>query len=213
MKSIKELAKELGVSERTIRRYMDKLKVKAIKQGNKLQFDEDAQTILIKAVKNSFEKNIDNLDNDNIDKCDNVKQPKNGLNYDKCDNNNDNIDNLDNDNVDKYDNVKQPKNGLNYDKCDNCDKLKLYENKAEMLQSQLEQSQKQIEQMQKNIDSLNYDKEQLYKQIDTLSTALTTAQALQGIEKKQNLLVVGADAEEQPQQKQGFFARLFRRNK
>lgn len=72
----------------------------------------------------------------------------------------------------------------------------------------------QIELLQSEISFLKDQIQVKDKQIDTLSTALTTAQALQGIEKKQNLLVVGADAEEQeeqPQQKQGFFARLFRR--
>ncbi len=72
----------------------------------------------------------------------------------------------------------------------------------------------QIELLQSEISFLKDQIQVKDKQIDTLSTALTTAQALQGIEKKQNLLVVGADAEEQeeqPQQKQGFFARLFKR--
>ena len=49
--------------------------------------------------------------------------------------------------------------------------------------------------MQKHIDSLNYDKEQLYKQIETLSAALTNAQALQGIEKHQRFIESKSDAD------------------
>ena len=50
MKSIKELAAELNVNERTVRRHISKLNIRTQKQGTKQLIDADAQEMLKKAI-------------------------------------------------------------------------------------------------------------------------------------------------------------------
>lgn len=178
MKSITQAAEELHISVRTLQRYIKKMDITTHRHGKERLIDDDSVQLI-----GSMTNAIDTTDTtDTADMKNSETTLKNTSNTTQ---------------------TTQDTNDKNVT-CDNCDKLKLYENKAEMLQSQLELLQSELSLLTEQLQIKD-------KQIESLSTALTTAQALQGIEKKQNLLVVGADAEEQPQQKRGFFARLFRK--
>lgn len=216
MKSIKELSNELGVSERTVRRYMDKLKVKVVKQRNKLQFDEEAQYILTKAIKNNLEKNFDNNDNmdncdiDNIDYKNNEIQPNRELSNDNMDN----IDNIDNDNcesvalhssaeciafVDRENELKQQIEELKQDK--------------QQLAEQLIVKDRQIESLQLQTEQLTKSLQQQAVALENTTLALTAAQALHAGTIQQQLTDKSSVSEADTEQatKSGFFQRLFRK--
>ena len=221
MKSIKELSNELGVSERTVRRYMDKLKVKVVKQRNKLQFDEEAQYILTKAIKNNLEKNFDN--NDNIDNCDidnydyknNEIQPNQELSNDNVDN----IDNIDNDNcesvalhnsaeciafVERENELKQQIEELKQDK--------------QQLAEQLIVKDRQIESLQLQTEQLTKSLQQQAVALENTTLALTAAQALhagtiqQQLTDNSSLSDVAQTESELIKKRKGIFSKLFRKN-
>lgn len=175
MKSITQAAEELHISVRTLQRYIKKMDITTHRHGKERLIDDDSVQLI-----GSMTNAIDTTDTTDTKNSETTLKNTSNATQTTQDMNNKSV------------------------TCDNCDKLKLYENKAEMLQSQLELLQSELSLLTEQLQIKD-------KQIESLSTALTTAQALQGIEKKQNLLVVDADAEEQPQQKQGFFARLFRK--
>lgn len=216
MKSIKELSNELGVSERTVRRYMDKLKVKVVKQRNKLQFDEEAQYILTKAIKNNLEKNFDN--NDNIDNCDidNIDYKNNEIqpNRELSNDNVDNIDNIENDNcesvalhnsaeciafVERENELKQQIEELKQDK--------------QQLAEQLIVKDRQIESLQLQTEQLTKSLQQQAVALENTTLALTAAQALHAGTIQQQLTDKSSVSEADTEQatKSGFFQRLFRK--
>lgn len=220
MKSIKEFAKELGVSDKTISRHIKKLNITTHRHGNVKQLDSDAQEQLRKAL-------TDIADTKNSKKVSPDGQV-NGQTDNLIDKQTDITDNLTNNQTDIADTKNSPKVSTNGQQ----DNVDLYMIKAEMLQSQLEQMQSEIallnEQLQVKDNQLNIKDKQIEQQLQTiqaltvqmdrLTTQIETAQQLnagniKALLNEQGKFVDAPEQEEQPQKKQGFWARLFRKDK
>ena len=88
-----------------------------------------------------------------------------------------------------------------------------------MLKSQIADRDKTIASLQADKDKLNARLDKAEDNISSLSTALTAAQALHGMDKQQAAIEVKEEPKElaseeepeQPQQKLSFFQRLFRK--
>lgn len=102
------------------------------------------------------------------------------------------------------------------------------DNQINLLQSQLDFLKAQLSDKDKTIDSLQADKAKLNERLDkaetnisNLTTALTAAQALHGMDKQQAVIEVKEQASAEPEQKEpaedpapqklSFFQRLFRK--
>lgn len=202
MKSIKEFAEELEVSEKTVSRYIKRLKIKPKMKGTKHLIDEDAQQLIrqtIADISGIVDGQSGQNKTDSKDKQDNETQPQtaHSQTYKQTPE------------QDTVDIVADNKKANADSKKDNAESVELYKLRCEMLQNQ-------VDLMQRQIDSLNNDKEQLYRQLDNLTNALTAAQAIHGMDKQQKLLEVDADAQEQgepPQKKKNFFSRMFGKDK
>lgn len=218
MKSIKELSNELGVSERTVRRYMDKLKVKVVKQRNKLQFDEEAQYILTKAIKNNLEKNFDN--NDNVDNCDidNIDYKNDEIQPNREPNNDnvDNIDNIDNDNCESVA-LQNSAECIAFWERENELKQQIEELKQDkqQLAEQLIVKDRQIESLQLQTEQLTKSLQQQAVALENTTLALTAAQALHAGTMQEQLVdksVQSNIVQTEPdliKKKKGIFAKIF----
>lgn len=103
------------------------------------------------------------------------------------------------------------------------------DNQISMLQSQLADRDKTIDLLQSQLADFKADKQYLKDKLDDITTALTAAQALHGIEKKQTVIEVKEQASDnepaettapdqsetpqEPQQKLSLFERIFKRSK
>lgn len=235
MKSIKEFAKELGVSDKTISRHIKKLNITTHRHGNVKQLDSDAQEQLRKALTdityNLTDNQTDIADTQNSQKATPNRQT-NGQAYNLTDRQTDAMDNLTDNQTDIADTQNSQKVTPNGQANGQQDSVDLYMIKAEMLQSQLEQMQSEIallnEQLQVKDNQLNIKDKQIEQQLQTiqaltvqmdrLTTQIETAQQLnagniKALLNEQGKSVDAPEQEEQPQKKQGFFSRLFGKGK
>ena len=101
----------------------------------------------------------------------------------------------------------------------------LLQSELDVLKAETKALREQIADRDKTIESLQADKEYLKSKlnesdterkalessIDKLTTALTAAQALHGMDKQQAAIELNAEEQGEPEQKRSLFSRLFRR--
>lgn len=211
MKTMSQLARELNISKSTLHRLIQRNEIETIQQGNKNMIDETTEQAIIKALhdktfqKETFQKNENEtktFQNQIVSQAERI--------------------------------VEQEKNILELQQ-----QLQDITNKSIQLQFQLDilkaentSLNDKIADKDKTIGRLEQDKEYLKSKLDAadsnisnLTTALTAAQALHGMDKQQAVIDVKADDESsepsettapdqtpdaQPQ-KLSFFQRIFRR--
>ena len=206
-----QLARELNISKSTLHRLIQRNEIKTIQQGNKNMIDETTEQAIIKALhdktfqKETFQKNENEtktFQNQIVSQAERI--------------------------------VEQEKNILELQQ-----QLQDITNKSIQLQFQLDilkaentSLNDKIADKDKTIGRLEQDKEYLKSKLDAadsnisnLTTALTAAQALHGMDKQQAVIDVKADDEssepsettapdqtpDAPPQKLSFFQRIFRR--
>ena len=216
MKTVSQLAAELNVNRTTLHRLIQRNNIETLQEGNKRLIDVQAEQAILKAFN---EKTLqgETLQNNNklLQQC-NAAQAEQLANKDKT------IDSLQAQLTDK----------------DNQNSL--LKSELDVLKAETKALREQITDRDKTIESLQADKEYLKSKlnesdterkalessIDKLTTALTAAQALHGMDKQQKVIEVKEEpkelasipepeqkelAEDPPQQKLSFFKRLFRR--
>ena len=216
MKTVSQLAAELNVNRTTLHRLIQRNNNETLQEGNKRLIDVQAEQAILKAFN---EKTLqgETLQNNNklLQQC-NAAQAEQLANKDKT------IDSLQAQLTDK----------------DNQNSL--LKSELDVLKAETKALREQITDRDKTIESLQADKEYLKSKlnesdterkalessIDKLTTALTAAQALHGMDKQQKVIEVKEEpkelasipepeqkelAEDPPQQKLSFFKRLFRR--
>lgn len=216
MKTVSQLAAELNVNRTTLHRLIQRNNIETLQEGNKRLIDVQAEQAILKAFN---EKTLqgETLRNNNklLQQC-NAAQAEQLANKDKT------IDSLQAQLTDK----------------DNQNSL--LKSELDVLKAETKALREQITDRDKTIESLQADKEYLKSKlnesdterkalessIDKLTTALTAAQALHGMDKQQKVIEVKEEpkelasipepeqkelAEDPPQQKLSFFKRLFRR--
>ena len=206
-----QLARELNISKSTLHRLIQRNEIETIQQGNKNMIDETTEQAIIKALhdktfqKETFQKNENEtktFQNQIVSQAERI--------------------------------VEQEKNILELQQ-----QLQDITNKSIQLQFQLDilkaentSLNDKIADKDKTIGRLEQDKEYLKSKLDAadsnisnLTTALTAAQALHGMDKQQAVIDVKADDEssepsettapdqtsDAPPQKLSFFQRIFRR--
>ena len=211
MKTMSQLARELNISKSTLHRLIQRNEIETIQQGNKNMIDETTEQAIIKALhdktfqKETFQKNENEtktFQNQIVSQAERI--------------------------------VEQEKNILELQQ-----QLQDITNKSIQLQFQLDilkaentSLNDKIADKDKTIGRLEQDKEYLKSKLDAadsnisnLTTALTAAQALHGMDKQQAVIDVKADDEssepskttapdqtpDAPPQKLSFFQRIFRR--
>ena len=191
MKSIKEFAKELGVSDKTISRHIKKLNITTHRHGNVKQLDSDAQEQLRKAL-TDITYNLTDNQMDVADTQNSQKVTPNGQA------------NRQQDSVDLYI-IKAEMLQSQLEQMQS--EIALLNEQLQVKDNQLNIKDKQIEQQLQTIQALTV-------QMDRLTTQIETAQQLNAGNIKALLNEQGkSDAEEQQPKKQGFFSRLFGKGK
>ena len=205
MKTVSQLAQELNVNRTTLHRLIQRNNIETLQEGNKRLIDAQAEQAILKAF-NSKSLQGETLQNNNkLLQQRNVAQAEQLANKDKT------IDSLQAQLTDK----------------DNQNSL--LKSELDVLKAETKALREQIADRDKTIDFLKADKiflqqqiKEHTEQITNLTTALTAAQALHGMDKQQAAIEVKqvndsepAEQETQNQapQKQSFFQRLFKRSK
>lgn len=193
MKSITQVAEELKVSNKTIQRYIKKLNITTEKQGTERLVADDAIKRIGQAIQDNKTRQQDNSNNE----------------------------------------IQRNKTRQDNKTIGQLDCFEMYKIQAEMLQSQLEHMHSEIallnEQLQVKDNQLNIKDKQIEQhlqtiqaltgQIDRLTTQIETAHQLNAgnikalLNEQDKFNVDVSKHEEQPQKKQSFFSKLFRKGK
>lgn len=211
MKTVSQLAQELNVNRTTLHRLIQRNNIETLQEGNKRLIDAQAEQAILKAF-NSKSLQGETLQNNNkLLQQRNIAQAEQLANKDKT------IDSLQAQLTDK-DNQND-----------------LLKSELDVLKAETKALREQIADRDKTIDSLKADKiflqqqiKEHTEQITNLTTALTAAQALHGMDKQQAAIEIKTQpkepastpepeqkelAEDPPQQKLSFLDRLFKRSK
>ena len=195
MKTVSELAKELNINRTTLHRLIQRNNIETLQEGNKRLIDTRAEQAILRAFsRKMLQGETLQSNNKSLQQC-NVAQTEQLASKDKI------IDSLQAQLTDK-------------------------ENQISLLQSQLDSLKVQLTDRDKTVERLEQDKAKLNDRLDkaetnisNLTTALTAAQALHGMDKQQAVIEVNEQPVEnqemtQPepeQKKRSLFARIFKR--
>jgi len=209
MKTVSQLAQELNVNRTTLHRLIQRNNIETLQEGNKRLIDAQAEQAILKAFSSKSSQDETLQNNNKLLQQRNVAQAEQLANKDKI------IDSLQAQLTDKDNQNSLLKSEINVLKAEN-----------NSLRDKLSDRDKTIELLQSQITDFKADKQYLKDKLDDITTALTAAQALHGIEKKQTVIEVKEQASDnepaetstpdpetrqQPQQKLSFFQRLFRK--
>ena len=209
MKTVSQLAQELNVNRTTLHRLIQRNNIETLQEGNKKLIDAQAEQAILKAFNNKSLQGETLQNNNKLLQQRNVAQAEQLANKDKT------IDSLQAQLTDK----------------DNQNSL--LKSELDVLKAETKALREQIADRDKTIDSLKADKiflqqqiKEHTEQITNLTTALTAAQALHGMDKQQAAIEIKTQpkepastpepeqkelAEDPPPQKLSFFQRLFRK--
>lgn len=194
MKTVSELAKELNINRTTLHRLIQRNNIETLQEGNKRLIDTRAEQAILRAFSRKMLQG-ETLQSNNKSLLCNVAQTEQLASKDKI------IDSLQAQLTDK-------------------------ENQISLLQSQLDSLKVQLTDRDKTVERLEQDKAKLNDRLDkaetnisNLTTALTAAQALHGMDKQQAVIEVNEQPVEnqemtQPepeQKKRSLFSRIFKR--
>ena len=195
MKTVSELAKELNINRTTLHRLIQRNNIETLQEGNKRLIDTRAEQAILRAFsRKMLQGETLQSNNKSLQQC-NVAQTEQLASKDKI------IDSLQAQLTDK-------------------------ENQISLLQSQLDSLKVQLTDRDKTVERLEQDKAKLNDRLDkaetnisNLTTALTAAQALHGMDKQQAVIEVNEQPVEnqemtQPepeQKKRCIFSRIFKR--
>ena len=210
MKTVSQLAAELNVNRTTLHRLIQRNNIETLQEGNKRLIDAQAEQAILKAF-NEKSLHGETLQNNNkLLQQRNVAQAEQLANKDKT------IESL-------QAQLTEKDNQNSLLKSQITDK----DNQISLLQSQLADRDKTIDLLQSQLADFKADKQYLKDKLDDITTALTAAQALHGIEKKQTVIDVKEQANDsepaettapdqtptpqEPKQKLSLFERLFKR--
>lgn len=155
MKSIKEFAEELEVSEKTISRHIQRLNLKTIRKGTKHLLDDDAQQLIrqsIADISDIVDRHTRQDISDISDIQDSVAKPKN-ISY----------------RTPKQTSGQDIEDTIADSKADKQDSLEAYKIKCEMLQKQVDLMQKTIDRLEKENNKLNERLDKAEAERDTLT--------------------------------------------
>ena len=195
MKTVSELAKELNINRTTLHRLIQRNNIETLQEGNKRLIDTRAEQAILRAFsRKMLQGETLQSNNKSLQQC-NVAQTEQLASKDKI------IDSLQAQLTDK-------------------------ENQISLLQSQLDSLKVQLTDRDKTVERLEQDKAKLNDRLDkaetnisNLTTALTAAQALHGMDKQQAVIEVNEQPVENPemtqpepeQKKRSLFSRIFKR--
>ena len=212
MKTVSELAKELNVNRTTLHRLIQRNNIETLQEGNKRLIDAQAEQAILRAFGKKTLHGETLQSNSELLQQRNVAQAEQLVSRDKT--------------------ISLLQSELDESKSQLTDRDKTIESlQAEnnSLHDKITDRDKTIDLLQSQIVELKADKAKLNERLDkaetnisNLTTALTAAQALHGMDKQQAVIEVKADdaaapesepeiVPEEPEQKQSFFARLFRK--
>lgn len=212
MKTVSQLAAELNVNRTTLHRLIQRNNIETLQEGNKRLIDARAEQAILKAFSEKSLQSETLQNNSKLLQQRNVAKAEQLANKDKT------IENL-------QAQLTEKDNQNSLFKSQISDK----DNQISLLQSQLADRDKTIDLLQSQLSDCKADKQYLKDKLDDITTALTAAQALHGIEKKQTVIDVKEQASDnepaettapdqsetpqEPQEKLSLFARLFKRSK
>ena len=215
MKTMSQLARELNISKSTLHRLIQRNEIETIQQGNKNMIDEVSEQAIIKALNGkTFQKETFQRDKIETKTFQNQIVPQ----------------------MERFAEQEQKLLELQQQLqsiTDNSIKLQF---QLDILKTENVSLNDKIADKDKTIERLEQDKEYLKSKLDAadanisnLTTALTAAQALHGMDKQQAVIDVKtaddehseqssnsedqSETQQQPQQKLSFFNRLFKRSK
>ena len=212
MKTVSQLAAELNVNRTTLHRLIQRNNIETLQEGNKRLIDAQAEQAILKAF------NEKSLHGETLQNNSKLLQQRTVAKAEHLANKDKTIENL-------QAQLTEKDNQNSLFKSQISDK----DNQISLLQSQLADRDKTIDLLQSQLSDCKADKQYLKDKLDDITTALTAAQALHGIEKKQTVIDVKEQASDnepaettapdqsetpqEPQEKLSLFARLFKRSK